>query len=161
MRLSSTLRVRYCQPMTTTTGALASNEGRKTSGAGDVLVLGAPVAAVLAGMASEWLDFRALRWPLLAMVLAGVLMTSWALSGQRGGWRAFVGAVIVGIATWGMAETLYVIIHVLSGERFDAERFGTQPTQALGLIAVHAVALGGPTGAVAGVLMQAWRWVRR
>jgi hypothetical protein len=120
-----------------------------------LLLWGAPVAAVLAGMAAEWLDFRALRYPLLLMVGLGVLATAHALTAGRAGWRPFVTAVLLGASTWGAAETLYVLLHVAQGERFDAPRFGAQATQALGLIGVHAAFLGLPTGVVAGAILQA------
>jgi hypothetical protein len=190
-----------------------------------LLLAGAPVAAVLAGMAAQWLDFRELRWPLLALVGLGVLATAWALTpgregaggrskrrpyttahkvhagavaggrskqrpyaphevhagavaggtqrpyaaptldadgdrvaGARGEQRpytaggAFLLTVMLGVATWAAAETVYVLLHVALGERFEAERFGPQPAQALGLIAAHALFLGLPTGAVAGAV---------
>ena len=126
----------------------------RTRAAGDLLLLGAPAAAVVAGMAAQWLDFNALRYPLLLMVLAGVTATSYAITGGRAGVRAFASAVLVGVATWGAAETLYVIVHAALGQSFEAERFGAQWTQALGLIVVHALALGAPTGVVAGVVLQ-------
>ena len=67
----------------------------------------------------------------------------------------------VPLAAWAAAETLYVVLHAAQGERFDAERFGPQWRQALGLIGVHAVVLGAPTGIVAGVLLQANAALRR
>jgi hypothetical protein len=118
------------------------------------LMFGAPAAAVIAGFAAEWLDFRALRYPLLLMVGAGVLGTSWALLGRRRGVGAFLMTVLLGAATWGIAEMLYAIIHAAQGETFDAERFGPQWGQALGLIGVHALFLGVPTGVATGVLRE-------
>ena len=112
-------------------------------------------AAIVAGVAAEWLDFRALRYPILLIMLAGVTATAYAWTGGRGGWRPFVTAVAIGVAAWAAAETLYVVLHAAQGERFDAERFGPQWRQALGLIGVHAVVLGAPTGIVAAVLLQA------
>ena len=108
--------------------------------------------ALLAGFAAEWLDFRALRYPLLLMVGFGVLATAISLFARERPLRAFVLTVLLGAATWGAAETLYVVLHVAQGESFDAERFGPQWRQALGLIGVHALFLGVPTGIAAGVL---------
>ena len=129
--------------------------------AGDLLLLAAPAAAIVAGIAAEWLDFRALRYPILLMMLAGVTATAYACTGGRGGWRSFVAALAIGVASWAAAETLYVVLHAAQGERFDGERFGPQWWQALGLIAVHALVLGAPTGAVAGGLLQAIAFTRR
>jgi hypothetical protein len=64
--------------------------------------------------------------------------------------------LIIGTSTWAAAEMLYVIIHGARGEAFEAERFGPQWAQALGLIGVHALFLGAPTGIVAGASL----WVR-
>ena len=47
-----------------------------------------------------------------------------------------------------------MLLHVAGGERFDAERFGPQWRQALGLIGVHALFLGAPTGVVAGIVRE-------
>lgn len=116
------------------------------------LVWGAPFVAVAAGFAAEWLDFRALRYPLLLMVGLGVLATAVALLGPKRGLRPLALTVLLGMATWAAAETLYVLLHVAGGERFDAERFGPQWRQALGLIGVHALFLGAPTGVVAGIV---------
>jgi hypothetical protein len=128
-----------------------------------MLMYAAPLAAVLAGCAAEWLDFRALRYPLLAMVLAGVTATRYAQDAlaqdrersQIRGYGALLRAVVLGVVTWGAAETVYVLLHVLQGERFAADRFGPQPVQALALIAAHGVFLGAPTGIVAWALLQA------
>jgi hypothetical protein len=125
----------------------------------------APLAAVLAGCAAEWLDFRALRYPLLAMVLAGVTLTRYAHDAHdalardraqptRGSIDALVRAVALVAVTWSAAETVYVLLHVLQGERFEADRFGPQPMQALALIAAHGVFLGAPTGIVAWGLLR-------
>jgi hypothetical protein len=116
------------------------------------LLLGAPIVALLAGLAAEWLDFRALRYPLLLLVGRGVLAPAIALFARERPLRAFALTVLVGAATWGAAETLYAILHLVQGESFDAERFGPQWRQALGLIGVHALFLGVPTGIAAGVL---------
>jgi len=119
---------------------------------GSWLLFGAPLAAILAGMAAEWLDFRTLRYPLLIMVGAGVLSTAWALFGVQRTLRAFFATVLLGAATWAAAETLYVALHAIQGERFDAERFGPQWAQAVGLIGIHALFLGVPTGGAVAVV---------
>ena len=134
-----------------------------------LLVYAAPVAAVIAGVSAEWLDFRALRYPLLIMMLASVAATLHAreaMALKRGGARrgaldAMLRAVLLGVVTWGAAQTVYVMLHVAQGERFDAPRFGPQPLQALALIAAHAVFLGAPTGLAAGAILQARAWLRR
>ncbi|MBI5289309.1 MAG: hypothetical protein HY873_10110 [Chloroflexi bacterium] len=124
-----------------------------------MLAWGAPVAALLAGMAAEWLDFRSLRVPLLLMVGFGVLATAVALNGGRRGWPAFLTATGIGFATWAGAEIVYAVIHVATGQPFDAERFGPQWSQAVMLVLAHGLFLGAPTGAVAGLLLQ-WSRVR-
>jgi hypothetical protein len=139
---------------------------RASSGVGgrasfDALLLAAPVAGVLAGLAAEFLDFRALRWPLLLMVLAGVTVTSHALVRSRGGWARLWMPVAVGVATWAGAEVLYVILHVVRGTPFESERFGPQPAQALGLIVSHGLLLGAPTGLAASLLLWIGRLRRR
>ena len=140
---------------TTTVGTARSDrDGRgHTRLSSRLLVLGAPVVTVLAGMAAEWLDFRALRVPLLVMVGLGVLATAYAVCGARTGWRAFVTTVLIGAATWAGAQTVYAIIHTAGGERFHAERFGPQWSQAIALIAAHGAFLGAPTGVAAGVVL--------
>jgi len=118
------------------------------------LLLGAPVAAVLAGLGAEFVDFRELRVLFLLGVGFGVLATSYALTGARPGWRTLGLASLVGVATWGGGEALYTIIHASRGELFHAERFGPQPMQALGLIAAHGLFLGLPTGLAAGAMLH-------
>lgn len=128
------------------------------------LIFGAPAVAIVAGLAAEWLDFRALRYPLLLLVGLGVLATASALIGRRRDARTFALVVATGVATWAAAETLYVILHTLRGIPFEAERFGPQWAQALGLIAVHGIVLGAPTGVLAAVILHAgpvWRRLRR
>lgn len=120
-----------------------------------VLVFGAPVAALLIGISAEWLDFRDLRVPLLFLAGFGILATAYAIDGARAGRRAFVRTVLIGVATWGAAQTLYVLLHMARGESFDAERFGPQWAQALGLIAAHALFLGVPTGVVGALMLRA------
>ena len=122
---------------------------------------GAPLVALLGGMSAEWLDFRALRLPLLLMVGLGVLATSYAISGTRTGLRPFLLTIAVGAVTWAAAETVYAVIHVAGGERFHAERFGPQWSQALGLIAAHGLFLGTPTGIAAACVLHAPALVRR
>lgn len=118
------------------------------------LLFAAPVAAIVAGMAAQWLDFRALRVPLLLLVGFGVLTTALALAEGRRGWRTFVIAVGVGAAAWAGEQTVYVALHVALGEPFEAERFGPQWSQAIMLILAHGLFLGVPTGAFAGLLLH-------
>jgi hypothetical protein len=143
----------------TTTMRAGGADARRALSAGRLLLLGAPVVAVLAGMAAEWLDFRTLRAPLLLMVGFGVLATAYAVGGRRRGWRPFVATVLIGAATWAGAQTVYAIIHTASGERFHADRFGPQWSQAIALVAAHGAFLGAPTGVVAAVLL--WVAARR
>ncbi len=114
----------------------------------------APVVAVLAGMAAQWLDFRALRLPLLLLVGFGVLATALVLADGRRGWRTFALAVGVGAAAWATEQTVYVMLHVALREPFEAERFGPQWSQAIILILAHGLFLGVPTGAFAGLLLH-------
>lgn len=125
------------------------------------MLYAAPFAAILAGMAAQWLDFRALRLPLLLLVLAGVIATSIALSrGHRP--PAAVGVcVVVGALTWTGAQVVYTVLHVASGQEFSFDRLGgPQPVQAFGLIVAHAAFLGLPTGIAAGVVLLAARRAR-
>jgi hypothetical protein len=119
-----------------------------------LLLLGAPIVALFGGMAGEWVDFRALRVPLLVMVGFGVLATAYAAGGARGGWRRFAMTVLIGATTWAAAQTVYVAIHLASGERFHADRFGPQWSQAIALIAAHGAFLGAPTGIAAAILLR-------
>ena len=105
-------------------------------------------------MAAEWLDFRALRVPLLLMVGLGVFGTSSACTRGRTGLRPFIATVAIGAATWAAAEAVYAFIHVAAGERFHAERFGPQWSQAIGLIAAHGLFLGAPTGIAAALMLH-------
>lgn len=125
--------------------------GRALHGA---LLLGAPLVAVLAGMSAEWLDFRALRVPLLLLVGFGVLATAYAVGGARGDWRAARTTVLIGAATWAAAQSLYAVLHIASGERFHAGVFGPQWSQVIALIAAHGAFLGAPTGIVAAILLR-------
>ncbi len=126
-----------------------------------LMLLASPAAAVALGCAAQWLDFRELRMALLLIGGLGTLGTSAAaLHGRRGIAAALVAAG-VGVATWGAAQALYALIHVALGERFDAPRFGPQPTQALALVAAHALFLGLPTGIVASALLHAGALRRR
>jgi hypothetical protein len=104
-------------------------------------------------MSAEWLDFRALRLPLLLIVGCGVLATAYALGGRARDWRAASRTVFVGIATWAGVQCVYSVIHLASGERFRADRFGPQWSQAIGLIAAHGLFLGAPTGIVAALVL--------
>lgn len=120
-----------------------------------LLIYGAPLAALLAGMAAEWLGFRALRLPLLLMVGFGVLATLLAAGRGQRGWPTFVAGVGIGFLTWAGAELVYAIIHLATGQRFDAGRFGPQWSQGVMLVLAHGLFLGAPTGVVAGLLAHA------
>ena len=134
-----------------------------------VLMYAAPVAALLAGSAAEWLDFRALRYPLLVLVLVGVMLTRQAhdaiarhgARARRDALHALLRTVLLGVVTWGAAETVYVVLHAAQGERFEADRFGPQPAQALALVGAHALFLGVPTGIAAWALLRAPAEMRR
>lgn len=115
----------------------------------DPFLFAAPVAAVAAGMGAEWLDFRALRYPLLLMMGLGVVVTGYALVGDRTGWKAAVKTVVLGVSAWAAAQTFYVVLHLALGGRLNFEMFDSQPAQAAGLIVAHGVFLGAPTGGVA------------
>ncbi len=119
------------------------------------------VVVVLGGMAAEWLDFRALRVPLLLVAGCGVLAAAWAITRGRTGVRPFIETVAAGAATWAAIEALYVVIHLAGGERFHAERFGPQWSQAIGLVAAHGVFLGMPTGIAVAVVLHGASRVRR
>jgi hypothetical protein len=82
-----------------------------------------------------------------------VLATAYSVSGARRGWRPFATTVFIGIATWAGAQSLYAMIHVVGGERFHADRFGPQWSQAIALIAAHGAFLGAPTGIVAALIL--------
>ena len=117
------------------------------------------IGALIVGAGGEWLDFRALRVPILLAVGLCLLAAVCSVP-ARGGIRDFVRTSVVGAATWGTGGVLYVMIHVARSESFDASRFGPQWSQALGLIVVHALLLGLPTGIGVAALMQAYRWRR-
>ena len=121
--------------------------------------LAAPLAAVLAGFAGQYADFRSLREPILLVVGLGVLATGWAFTREAGAWRTILLAAAIGTATWGGAQLVYVILHVLSGEPFEMERIDPQWAQAITLVAAHAAFLGVPTGLVAGLLLAGRRTV--
>jgi hypothetical protein len=125
-----------------------------------MLIYAAALAAVLAGIAAEWLDFRALRYPILLSVGVGVLFTAHSVFGRRTSVRTFLWTVALGVATWAAAESLYVAIHAARGEAFEAERFGPQWVQAVGLIGVHGLFLGLPTGLAAAAVLSALGWIR-
>jgi hypothetical protein len=87
------------------------------------------------------------------MVGFGVLATAYSVNGTRRGWRRFGATVLIGIATWAGAQSVYAMIHIGGGERFHADRFGPQWSQAIALIAAHGAFLGAPTGLVAAVVL--------
>lgn len=119
------------------------------------------LVVALGGMSAEWLDFRALRVPLLAMAGCGVLAAAWAMTRGRTGLRPFLSTVAAGAATWAAIEALYVVIHLAAGERFHAERFGPQWSQAIGLVAAHGLFLGVPTGVAVALVLHAAARARR
>lgn len=125
-----------------------------------VLLGGAPIAALLIGLSAEWLDFRELRIPLLLIAGFGVLATAYARYDERPGWQPLLPTLVIGMATWGAAQTIYVVLHTARGESFDAARFGPQWAQALGLIAAHMLFLGAPTGLAAALLLRLPFWRR-
>lgn len=122
---------------------------------------GAPAAALAAGLAAEWLDFRALRYPLLLTVGAGVLATAWSLFGRRPNIAALLLTVALGAATWAAAEAVYVVLHAALGGRFSFEAAGPQWAQAVLLIALHASLLGVPTGVAAALALRMIAALRR
>jgi hypothetical protein len=132
----------------------AVQETSDAPGSRSPLLLAAPLVALAAGLSAQWLDFRALRVPLLLIVGFGVLAMASVLVRNRRGWPRIAVATLVGIGTWAAAETSYAIVHVALGEHFHASRFGSQPLQAVGLIVAHGVFLGAPTGLVAGLMLQ-------
>jgi hypothetical protein len=91
---------------------------------------------------------------LLLPVGLAILATSFVLADGRRGWRTWLQSVLVGAVTWAGAQVVYVFAHIVAGVPLDAERFGPQWAQALGLIVAHAVFLGIPSGAVAGLLLN-------
>lgn len=117
--------------------------------------MAAPVVAVLAGLAAEWLDFRALRVPLLTMVGLGVLGTSYAVTRGRPGMPEFLVTIGLGGLTWAGAESVYALVHVARGEMFHLDAGGPQAVQAVALIAAHGVILGLPTGLAVAILVHA------
>lgn len=135
------------------TGAV-SDAGRPAR----AMLYAAPLAAAVAGMAAQWLDFRTLRVPLLLLVLAGVFATCAALTRGRGAGATLAICVLGGALTWSGAQVLYSVLHVAAGEQFSFSRLdGPQPVQALGLIVAHAAFLGLPTGIAASVALLAAR----
>ena len=91
------------------------------------------------------------------MMVMAVALTSGRLAADARGWRPFLTALALGPATWAAAQVVYVLLQMARGEPFEADRFGPQWAQALGLIGAHALFLGIPTGAAAGGLLVAWR----
>ena len=113
--------------------------------------MGAPLAAVVSGVLAH---FVADRQPLLIPMTIGIVATSFALARGRKGPRVFLLALGVGFLAWGGEQIVYSITHVIAGERFEAERFGPQWAQVLGLTFAHAVFLGLPSGLLAGLLLH-------
>jgi hypothetical protein len=120
------------------------------------------LVALAAGLSAEYLDFRALRVPILLLVLAGVIASVRLLDIGRTGHR--IAAVLVtGAAAWGGAQVVYAVIHASRGRTFEfnAWPWESQASQAAGLILAHAVFLGFPTGIAASAVVEAWTWLRR
>ncbi len=115
------------------------------------LVVGAPLAAVISGVCAH---FFADRQPLLIPMMIGIVATSFALARGGTGLRVFLLALAVGFLAWGGEQIVYSITHVAAGEQFEAERFGPQWAQVLGLTLAHAVFLGLPSGLLAGLLLH-------
>jgi hypothetical protein len=142
--------------LTTRASTIRAGRGRpfRFAWPAGLLLLGAPLASVLGGVAGEWLDFRALRVPLLVTVGFGVLATAYAMHGTHGGWRRFAATVLIGAGTWAAAQSIYAVLHVASGEQFHAERFGPQWSQAIALVAAHGAFLGAPTGVAVALILR-------
>lgn len=118
-------------------------------------------AAFVAGALSAFTDFRALREPILVMMVIAVALSAASLVRDKRGWRPFLTALALGPAAWAGAQVVYVLLQAIRGEPLEADRFGPQWAQALGLIGAHALFLGVPTGAAAGGLLFGWRRLRR
>jgi len=123
---------------------------------GQPLLLAAPTAAAAAGLAAEWLDFRALRAPILLGAGLGVLATGYALARGRRGAVPFALTVALGVATWAAAEGVYAVSHAARGGtfNFEASPLESQAGQALTLVLAHGVFLGVPTGLAAAALLH-------
>jgi hypothetical protein len=148
------------KPMSSQTNAIAPTPPLRFD-ARRLMLLAAPAAAVSAGLAAEWLDFRELRVPLLLMVGAGVLLTAHAAFAGRRPMHAAALTGALGIATWAAAESVYIVVHYATGGHLNFETFDSQPAQALALIAIHAGFLGAPTGAAAAILLAVRRLISR
>src|SRR4051812_8624134 len=98
-----------------------------------LLASAALLGTLIVGAGAEWLDFRALRVPIL-LVVGLCARAAPAPFPKRGGLRDMLRTSLIGAATWGAGGLLYVTIHVARGESFDAARFGAQWSQSLGLI---------------------------
>lgn len=133
--------------------------GQRAPSWGAVLASAAPAAALVAGVLSAFTDFRALREPILLMMVVAVALS--AASATRGARErhVFWTAVVLGAATWAGSQMVYVALQIARQEPFEADLFGPQWSQALGLVAAHAAFLGVPTGIAAGTGVIAWRRV--
>lgn len=116
----------------------------------------APAAAVVAGLAAEWLDFRALRAPILIMVVAAVLITGGALIGGRRDGGAFATITLVGVLAWTAVSAVFVAVHGTRGESFmfGEEYLDQQWMRAAGVIVAHGLLLGAPTGVAAALIVH-------
>jgi hypothetical protein len=127
-----------------------------------IAILPVALVALAAGLSAEFLDFRALRVPILLLVLSGVIAGVRLVNIGRPGHRIAI-ALVSGAAAWGGAQLVYAVIHASRGRTFDfnAWPWEAQASQAAGLILAHAVFLGLPTGIAAAVVVEAWTWLRR
>lgn len=124
---------------------------------GGVLAVGAAAAAITTGLLSALTEFREWRELILVMMVAGAAMGAAGLHRGSDDRRLTLTAFVLGPAMWALAQIVYVMVQLGRGEPFEADRFGPQWAQALGLIAAHAVFLGTPTGVAAALLVLGWR----
>lgn len=122
-----------------------------------VLAVAATAAAITTGLLSALTEFRDWRELILVMMVAGAAMGAVGVHRGPSNRRLALTAFLLGPGMWALAQVVYVLVQLGRGEPFDADRFGPQWSQALGLIAAHAVFLGIPTGAAAAVLVLGWR----
>jgi hypothetical protein len=122
-----------------------------------VLAGTAPAAAIAAGLFSSLTEFREWQELILVMMVAGAAAGAVGLAGDRDGRRLALTALALGPAMWAGAQVVYVAVQLVQGDPFEADRFGPQWVQAVGLIAAHAVFLGVPTGLAAALLVLGWR----
>ncbi len=146
-------------------------------------VASATVGVLTVALSAEFVDFRTLRVPILMAVGVCVLWTAivWIgprrpidggrpdegghvgppLRGRSASAVEFLRSTALGAGIWGAGGAVYAIVHVARGETFDADRFGPQWAQALGLIGVHALFLGVPTGIATALVLYVVRRMRQ